>query len=90
MPSSERITLAEEIVNRDAEPPHGDFYVTIRRGRRVGYLLGPYGDVRDALANVDRGHSLAVDADPFAAFDAFGTARVPIGSRRPLASVFGL
>lgn len=58
--------------------PRRAFYVTIRRGSRTGFLLGPYERYDDALANVERGRRLAVAADPFAHFDAFGTARAPI------------
>lgn len=52
------------------------FYVTIRRGRKNGCLLGPYSSREEALAQVDAGRELAVGQDPFAAFDLFGTARV--------------
>jgi hypothetical protein len=75
-------------VNRDAEPPAGDFYVTVRDAGRTGFLLGPYGDIRDALANVDRGRKLANQANSWAAFYSYGVARAPIGTEiRP---VFGL
>lgn len=51
------------------------YYVTIVRGKRVGFLLGPYPSHETALANVDRGQRLACDADARACFDAFGTSR---------------
>lgn len=50
------------------------FYVTVKDGKRYGFLLGPYGTHREALANVARGRDLANGADPRAAFYAFGTA----------------
>jgi hypothetical protein len=50
------------------------YYVTLRRDVRSSALLGPYDTHREALDNVDRGHGLAVKADPWASFDAIGTA----------------
>lgn len=74
-------------VNRDAEPPHGDYYVTVRDTGRTGFLLGPYDDVRDALANVGRGRDLACASNSRAWFYTYGTARLPLGTEcRP---VFG-
>ena len=61
------------------------FYVTVRDGPRTGYLLGPYRTHREALAQVDRGRSLAYDADPRAPFYAYGTA----GTAETLSTVFG-
>lgn len=71
-----------DVVNMDAEPPHGDFYVTVRdeAHNRTGYLLGPYADLRDALANVNRGRSLAFKRTMDAPWYLYGTARVPIGT----------
>lgn len=55
-----------------------DFFVSIVRdpgtkGQRTGLVLGPYATHEEALANVDRGRVMASAADPFTAFDAFGT-----------------
>jgi hypothetical protein len=62
------------------------FYVTIRDGARVGFLLGPYASHMTALANVDRGRRLAEQARPDQAdFAPFGTASLP--HSRP--TVFG-
>jgi hypothetical protein len=79
------------LANQDAEPPHGDFYVTVRdAGGRTGFLLGPYDDARNALANVERGKHLACTSsregrEGRAWFYAYGVARAPIGtSIRPL------
>jgi hypothetical protein len=75
------------MTNQDAVPPHGDFYVTAKDAGRTGFLLGPYEDARDALANVDRGRDLACGVDDRAVFYAFGTARAPIGTE--IRTVFG-
>lgn len=55
-----------------------DFFVSVVRnpgtkGQQTGLVLGPYGTHEEALANVDRRRAMAERADPFAAFDAFGT-----------------
>lgn len=66
------------------ECPTGSYYATILRdGRRLGLLLGPYNEHREALALVDRASHLAIQVDPFAAFDAFGTVAVLDGTRTP-------
>lgn len=77
----------DELVNIDAAVPEGDFYVTARDRERLGFLLGPYTDYRDALANKRRGINLAVAAEPFAHFFHYGTVRLPIGT--PCRTVFG-
>ncbi len=64
--------------------PH--FYVTILRDSQRGFLLGPYVGEAEALANVQRGRELALAADAFACFDAFGTA----SSTRTVRTVFGI
>lgn len=71
------------MTNTDATPPHGDFYVTMRDGKRAAFLLGPYDDVRAALANVARGARLAYAIDPATHWYTFGTARVSIGVSPP-------
>lgn len=65
------------------------YYVTIIRGKRVGFLLGPYSSHQESLDNVDRGRTLAMDADGRAAFDAFGTSRWKSLESAPPKSVFG-
>jgi hypothetical protein len=66
--------MPEPVVSR----PGARFYVTIREGRRVGWLLGPYASHMTALANVERGRRLAMEARPDqAGFAAFGTASYP-------------
>ena len=64
------------------------YYVTVRDGGPVGFLLGPYDSHDAALANVDRGNRLAHEADARAHWYAFGTARVPANVRKPR-TVFG-
>lgn len=69
-----------------AHPKGLRFFVTcIREPALVAWLLGPYRTHAEALANVDRGRELAEKADPFTAFDAFGTA----GTREAIAGRFG-
>lgn len=57
-----------------------DYFVTIRRGQRHGFLLGPYATHTEALEQVDRGRRLAVEIDPKTWWDAFGTGSLPAGS----------
>lgn len=68
------------------------FYVTCRDAGLTAWLLGPYASHEEALANVQRGSRLAEQADPRAAWYAFGTAGVSSESAesRPINTVFGL
>lgn len=62
------------------------FYVTMRRGKKVAWLLGPYDTHGEALADVDRARGEAERVDRWTWFDAFGTAKVTTlggGSLRP-------
>jgi hypothetical protein len=68
--------------NHDTET--SEFFVTCIRERgtpreRYVPVLGPYATHGEALANVDRGRTMADLNDPWSAFDAFGTARAPKG-----------
>jgi hypothetical protein len=54
-----------------------DYYVTMVRGKRVAWLLGPYPTHNEALALVDAGKRLASAVDPWSDFDAFGTSSLP-------------
>lgn len=61
-----------------------DFFVTCVRdagtkGQRTLRILGPYATHGEALANVDRGKSLATTKDPFCDFDSFGTVKSEAG-----------
>ncbi len=53
------------------------YYVTVKDGGRTGWLLGPFLTHGRALSHVSRAKRLANDADPRAAFYAFGTASAP-------------
>lgn len=61
--------------------PEG-FYVTIVRGKRVGYLVGPCRTEPIARTYLDAARREAEEIDPFTHFDLFGTARVE-ASRLP-------
>jgi hypothetical protein len=65
----------------DMEPETTAYYVTVIRGERTGWLLGPYATHAEALARVDAARIVAQTIDPYTVFDAFGTAsrtaRVP-------------
>lgn len=65
------------------------YYVSIiRSSRQRGLLLGPYRTHRAAELAVDDGRALAVAADPWAEFDAFGTCRLDRSGPLPV-GVFG-
>jgi hypothetical protein len=65
------------------------YYVTVRDAGRTGWLLGPYKTHKQALAQVDRGHDLACEADRWACFYAYGTASLPAEVEQPK-TVFGV
>lgn len=67
----------------------GPYYVTVRDGSRTGFLLGPYTLHADAIANVNRGNTLACNADSRAHWYAFGTAHVRHNVAQPK-TVFGV
>ena len=80
----------ETTCNPDAIPPAGDFYVTARdlAHKRVGFLLGPYSDYREAIFNERVGRRLAAPADHFNEY-VYGVSRLPQnGTLRPH-TVFG-
>lgn len=52
------------------------YYVTMIRGRRKAWLLGPFDAHADALARVDEARRVAQEIDPWSDFDLFGTAKV--------------
>lgn len=61
-----------------------DYYVTVRDAGRTGFLLGPYAEHADALANVERGKALAEAANSRAFWYAFGTSSLPAGVAAPV------
>lgn len=65
MPTADTTTAAAE-----------GYYVTMQRGQRTAYLLGPELTKEAAEARVPEGRRLAYDVDAFAVFDAFGVTRV--------------
>jgi hypothetical protein len=54
----------------------GHYYVTMIRGDKHAFLLGPFDEHATALARVDEVRSLANRLDPRSHFDAFGTGRL--------------
>jgi hypothetical protein len=71
--------------------PEG-FYATMQRGSRTAYLLGPYATKAEAEAHVGQSRQLAVDVDPFAAFDGFGVTRIVMkpGAQLPPGKLNGM
>ncbi len=63
------------------------YYVTMKRLGRTAWLLGPYETQEAAADQVCRGRVLASEIDPWADFDAFGTAH--LASRVTPSTVFG-
>ena len=61
-----------------------DYYVTLRRGTKTAFLAGPFQTHTEALAWVDRATDRANEVDPFAWFDAFGTASLPFKASNPV------
>ncbi|SRR5260370_11000836 len=61
---------------QNADQGAGGFHVTVKRGSRTGYLLGPHGTYDEASARVPKGRRIAGQAGPFTAFDGFGVTRV--------------
>lgn len=59
------------------------FYVTIRRGKRTGYLVGPCSTEPQARGFLDKARDAALDIDPFTHFDLFGTTRVTASRLTP-------
>lgn len=54
------------------------YYVTVRDGKRTGFLLGPYETHDEALENVERGKGLAFRTDNATRtwFYSYGTTKV--------------
>lgn len=60
------------------------FYVTMLRGDKVAWLLGPYPSREEAEGYVSEAARRASDIDPWAWFDAFGVTRVEREGPNPL------
>ena len=52
------------------------FYADIKRGEKVGILAGPFPNEPAARAWLPQARNMAMDIDPRAAFDLFGTVRL--------------
>lgn len=52
------------------------YYVTLIRGARVGYLVGPLSSEQAARDRIPAARKVAEEIDPFTCFDLFGTARL--------------
>ena len=52
------------------------YYVTVVRGRRVGWLAGPFHSDQLAREQLLEARRIAEEIDPFCHFDLFGTASV--------------
>lgn len=76
-----------DLLNYDSRTDR-KFYVSVRDAGRTGILLGPYSSHSEALENVERGKTLARDANPWAAFYSFGTCSTD-ASHEDLEAVFG-
>lgn len=70
--------------------PDEQFFVTIKDGPKVGWLLGPYETHWEAIRNVDRGRRMACEVnDRETAFAGFGTAGVKDWKWRKVKTIFG-
>ncbi len=65
-----------------ANPYH---YVTVVDGKRKGFLLGPYENEGEAIANIKRGKDLALAANHDAVWFTFGHA----SSQVAIKTIFG-
>lgn len=86
------LALAREYEIAPIEVPDlqpGQYVVTIMRGDRIGYLLGPYGTHQEAIDNKPRARDLAHNADPWSDFDAIGTVRFAPDAKNLPPTVFG-
>ena len=55
------------------------YYVSVVDGPKFGVLAGPFRTHQEALDMVDNAREAANDADPWAAFYAFGTVKMSSG-----------
>lgn len=60
------------------------YYVTIKRGTRTGFLLGPYAIHSDALTRVNAARDAATEIDGAAWFDLIGTSKLTSANPLPL------
>lgn len=60
-----------------------DYYVTVNRDGRVGWLAGPFATHTTAAACVDQAAREACTIDPWCDFDAFGVSSLPYNTGNP-------
>lgn len=60
------------------------YYVTLQRGKRTAYLLGPFANHDDAKAAVGVAVAKANEIDPWTHFDAYGTSSITRETDAPL------
>jgi hypothetical protein len=66
----------------DTKP--GNYYVSVRDGKRFDFLAGPFKDNHQAALDcVARCREILVDLDPWADFHAFGTVRIDYDYDKP-------
>ena len=58
----------------------GPYFVSVTDAGRLGLLAGPYDHHADALAEIERVKTLAIEADRRAHFYQFGTVRMKPGT----------
>ncbi len=63
----------------EAQASEREYFVSVINNGRKGFLLGPYATHEEALGQVERGKELAMKADPWAHFYAYGTCSAPVG-----------
>jgi hypothetical protein len=67
-----------------ADTKTGHYYVSVIDSGRTALALGPFtNDHAGALARIDDVRRLCEERDPFAAFWAYGTARLPLDADAP-------
>ena len=57
-----------------------EFFVSVKDAGKTAFLLGPYPTNLEAVQNIPRARELALAADPWSHFYAFGTCSAPIGT----------
>ena len=60
------------------------YYVTLQRGNRTAWLLGPFANHDDAKAAVGAAVAKANELDPWTHFDAYGTSSIERSTDEPL------
>ena len=86
-PSKALAAIGASLGYNSALSPAKKFYVTMIREpgprQKVARLAGPFDTHEEALSHVDEARRHAIDADGFAAFDAFGTSGIEADDHKP-------